>query len=754
MTVPSQTNKDQQAGNGVSTVYTVPFRILTAAHLEVLQTIAGVTTTLVLTTDYAVAGVGNPSTTVTFVVAPAIGTALTFLRRVPLTQETDYVPNDPFPAESHERALDKLTMVDQQQQERIDAALTLAPETPPGVSATLPPPQPSTLFGWTPDGTAIQNYPFSDIATAIAYGDKLFQIFAGTGAQTVFALSRDPGSLGNLDVSIDGVAQVNGVDFTYVGTALTFAVAPSNLAVILVRFDVAVPVGTGLATAIQFQQAGVGAVTRSSQDKMRERRTPEDFGAVGDGVINDLLAIQRADTAGPFVFTMGKTYRVATNLAIANNVTFEPGAKLTIDGGATVTFNGAVTAGSHQIFAGAGTASGFAKNGILLPEWFGADPLTVADSTTALQKTLAAAAGREVPLSGIYLISSALVISTPVLLRGKSKTNSGFKTNHATANIIEVQCGASPLTGVEIRDIVLDATAAKSAGAGIAVLASSGGTLYDGVIQNIYMTDKMFSGVRVQSAFFLRLKDINIVKIGSNGVGLNFLGVDAISKVVNVYIDTCTVRSGTAGGNTIGMLIDSYCEGFTIRDCYFESNGLNYGVYINNSLAAPNPPMNLWFNSVVCDNNATHGWNILAARTLRMTDTWSVSCGMNGVSLVTGIDVEIRGHSAIGNGNYGVAIQATSKQVRIIGGVFDANGQAAANTYSGIAVNSNTTDFTIVDADFFRQGTTKTHKYDVEIIGGTSDRYIIKNNRLRGFLTAGIIDGGAGVNKYVNENIT
>lgn len=330
MTVPSQTSKDQQAGNGSTTVFTVPFRILDQTHLQVLRTVGGVTTTLVLTTDYSVSGVGGANTTVTFVVAPAVGATLTFLRNVPITQETDYVPNDPFPAESHERALDKGAMISQQLKEAVDRAMVLPPEVT-GVSTQLPSPSPNTLFGWNPAGTGIQNFPLADIATAIAYGDKEYQVFTGTGAQVDFTLLQDPGSIGNLDVSIDGVTQVNGTDFTYLGTTLTFTAAPENGAKILVRFDRAVPVGTGLSSAIQytppstgvngsvksfldslwtagsnagaalvrFLQAGTGAVARSVQDKMRDIVSVKDFGAVGDDVTDDRAAFQAAINATP-----------------------------------------------------------------------------------------------------------------------------------------------------------------------------------------------------------------------------------------------------------------------------------------------------------------------------------------------------------------------------------------------------------------------------------------------------------------------
>ena len=45
---------------------------------------------------------------------PPTGSTLIIVRRVNLTQLTNYVENDPFPAESHENALDKLTMAVQE----------------------------------------------------------------------------------------------------------------------------------------------------------------------------------------------------------------------------------------------------------------------------------------------------------------------------------------------------------------------------------------------------------------------------------------------------------------------------------------------------------------------------------------------------------------------------------------------------------------------------------------------------------------
>jgi hypothetical protein len=96
--------------------------------LQVIRAIAGDETVLALNVDYTVAGDGNPAGgTVTLAVAPAAGATIVILRRTVRTQDTLYVPNDPFPAQSHEAALDKLTMIAQEDADELTRAL-LVPE--------------------------------------------------------------------------------------------------------------------------------------------------------------------------------------------------------------------------------------------------------------------------------------------------------------------------------------------------------------------------------------------------------------------------------------------------------------------------------------------------------------------------------------------------------------------------------------------------------------------------------------------------
>ena len=123
MTISGTTFRNSYNGNGSTGTFTYGFRILDDDHVAVY--VGGVLQTL--TTHYSVTGVGNDTGSIVFVTAPATGTAnVVFVRDVPVTQLTDYVANDPFPAETHEDALDKLTMIVQQQQEIIDRSLQIS----------------------------------------------------------------------------------------------------------------------------------------------------------------------------------------------------------------------------------------------------------------------------------------------------------------------------------------------------------------------------------------------------------------------------------------------------------------------------------------------------------------------------------------------------------------------------------------------------------------------------------------------------
>ena len=128
MTVSSTTTRNSYSGDGSTTAFAYGFKIFASSDLTViLRSATGVETVQTETTHYTVSNVGVASGgNVTFGSAPASGVTVVIRRNSPLTQLTDYTPNDPFPADDHENALDKLTFISQQQQEELDRSIKLS----------------------------------------------------------------------------------------------------------------------------------------------------------------------------------------------------------------------------------------------------------------------------------------------------------------------------------------------------------------------------------------------------------------------------------------------------------------------------------------------------------------------------------------------------------------------------------------------------------------------------------------------------
>ena len=131
MTISSTTTKNSYSGNGSTTAFAYTFFIPTSSDIQVIErSSAGVETVKsegTGSTNYSISGVGSSSGgTVTMVTAPASGTTLVLRRSTPQTQTTDYVANDPFPAETHESALDKLTIIEQDLHEELDRSFKLS----------------------------------------------------------------------------------------------------------------------------------------------------------------------------------------------------------------------------------------------------------------------------------------------------------------------------------------------------------------------------------------------------------------------------------------------------------------------------------------------------------------------------------------------------------------------------------------------------------------------------------------------------
>lgn len=312
-------------GTGSVSTYPFAFKVFQASDVLVVRADpSGNLTTLALTTDYSVTlnanQDNNPGGSVVLNAPLATSYQLTISSQVPELQGTAITNNGGFYPKVIESSLDYLTVLVQQIQTSLNRCLQL-PLGVSGVSTLLPAPVPLDLIGWNGNGTGLQNISPASLATQVAYGAANADVFTGNGVQTVFTLSNNPGSQNNLKVSVGGVTQTPGVDFTWASsTTLTFTVAPPNGATIVAQYDIGLPQGFAVAANVSFTQAGTGAVARTSQDKMRDVVCVFDFmtpaqisdAKAGTQTLDLTAAMQAAHNTGNAVYYPKGTYRFST----------------------------------------------------------------------------------------------------------------------------------------------------------------------------------------------------------------------------------------------------------------------------------------------------------------------------------------------------------------------------------------------------------------------------------------------------------
>ncbi len=138
MTLATSSSRNSYTGNGAVDTYAYSFKILAQTHLVVtVATAAGVETTLALTTDYTVTGVGNSAGGNVVLVNSGQswldadgdlkeGYLLVIRRVVPLLQNTDIRNQGTYYPETIEEQFDYQVMIDQQQQEEINRSVQAA----------------------------------------------------------------------------------------------------------------------------------------------------------------------------------------------------------------------------------------------------------------------------------------------------------------------------------------------------------------------------------------------------------------------------------------------------------------------------------------------------------------------------------------------------------------------------------------------------------------------------------------------------
>lgn len=166
MTVPATVSVIRYTGDNSTVAFTYPFVLNDTAHMEV--TLDGVVQSTGFTTVGVAPTVGG---TVTFSVAPATDVIVGLRRVVPYSQLIDYITGGAFPADTHELALDLLTMLAAQNKEITDRCLQY-PVTSETADAELPDPDDTANSGrimrYNTTGIDLVEYAASDIVQPLS----------------------------------------------------------------------------------------------------------------------------------------------------------------------------------------------------------------------------------------------------------------------------------------------------------------------------------------------------------------------------------------------------------------------------------------------------------------------------------------------------------------------------------------------------------------------------------------------------------
>lgn len=128
MTISSTENRKDYTGDGATTSFSFPYVFFADSDLDVY--LDGVLQ--VLNSDYTISGTladGRYASgaNVVFTVAPPNNDGVAIVRDIPYTQAVDYAAYDSFPAETHETALDRAAVRDQQILSLLEGVLRISP---------------------------------------------------------------------------------------------------------------------------------------------------------------------------------------------------------------------------------------------------------------------------------------------------------------------------------------------------------------------------------------------------------------------------------------------------------------------------------------------------------------------------------------------------------------------------------------------------------------------------------------------------
>ena len=379
---------------------------------------------------------------------------------------------------------------------------------------------------------------------------------------------------------------------------------------------------------------------------------------------------------------------------------------------------------------------------------FGAKGDGVTDDTAAIQAGINALATTGGALSfptGTYNVSTNITqpYSTGIQLVGNGPASTVIRTTSATNEVLTVSGALTYISGIGF-----STTVTRTAGAYVNFTGGPGA--YNSTIQNFQMNGD-FIGIMLYGVA-CNILDGYFNLGAANSIRILVGGNDTSQRIDNIIM---MAQSRTTNPPAAGIkIVDS--SALTISNCSVISQGVCL-------LIAPDVGKSV-YSTFVHDcffDSANTGISINATGTnnvnrIRFANCWASSHSANGVSIQnTGTGTVGPVHIQDMHANYntagsGISVGAGCLDVQVIGGMF---GQ---NTH-GIFFDVNSSHFTVIGATCGSGGNAglgPNTGYGIIVSAGTSDYYVLTNNRCVSNGSGPVADGGTGTNKNVSITTT
>jgi hypothetical protein len=379
----------------------------------------------------------------------------------------------------------------------------------------------------------------------------------------------------------------------------------------------------------------------------------------------------------------------------------------------------------------------------------------VTDDTTAIQNAInaAEAAGFGIIFlpGGTFKVTSLTVESSGIMIMGAGVDVSVIKTSSTTADIITLGDGSTTYNNITIKDLTIDTSVVRTAGAAIEL-----NKINRVILDNIKTDSQIFSinapsGVTNTSVFINRFEMRQ--QVATTGVGISLDG-----DIHDVYINELIMNTtGSDPGIGIRMIATNRVwitnshlinagkgiyifpgAGDTVDRVMIENtevaNGDDNGFLIDSNTAT-STVTNIVLDGLLVKENALNGIQVTGDASavldgIYIDDSQVFGNTQDGISIGEGINIEIASCNIAGNS------------------------KGSSGTYHGIDISAGVSQWSVKNCKSGQQaGEANEQGYGLNIGAGSGSDFLVANNSFENNVTGSINDGSTGANKLFSNNL-